>query len=179
MSGFIYKLNAMEHASQADHSDKMGYADKRKAVLSHVTELERELAAAQCRIGAIGRIPDVRDRAGVGDGSVYDAVVALTGALAIAKSDLTACQEQLKAAQCPIGISNPEICSAGTCNTCLSAKLKAAQELNAPIPRSIVIDSLSEQLKKAGTRLFDLEQQLQSTNEQLARYKAAEGEKHD
>src|SRR3990167_8525473 len=44
MSNFIYKLNAMEHASQAEHPDKMGYADKRKAVLGHVAELEAKLA---------------------------------------------------------------------------------------------------------------------------------------
>ena len=43
-SQFIYKLNAMEHASQADHPDKMGYADKRKAVLDYVVELEAEVA---------------------------------------------------------------------------------------------------------------------------------------
>ena len=44
MSDFSYKLNAMEHASQAEHPDKMGYADKRKAVLGHVAELEAKLA---------------------------------------------------------------------------------------------------------------------------------------
>jgi hypothetical protein len=39
---FEYLLNAMEHASQADHPDKMGYADKRKAVLEYVAKLEAD-----------------------------------------------------------------------------------------------------------------------------------------
>src|SRR3990167_7135716 len=43
MSDFSYKLNAMEHASQNEHPYKMGYADKRKAVLGHVAELEAKL----------------------------------------------------------------------------------------------------------------------------------------
>ena len=35
---------------------------------------------------------------------------------------------ELEAAQCPIGISTPEICSAGTCLTCLQARLKAERK---------------------------------------------------
>ena len=56
MSDFIYKLNAMEHASQADHPDKMGYADKRKAVLDHVAALEAKLAAAATVTGRIAEL---------------------------------------------------------------------------------------------------------------------------
>ena len=52
MSNFIYKLNAMEHASQAEHPDKMGYADKRKAVLGHVAELEAKLTSLEQIVNA-------------------------------------------------------------------------------------------------------------------------------
>ena len=50
MSQFIYLLNAMEHASQADHPDKMGYARKRQAVLEYVEKLEASRGEAVQRI---------------------------------------------------------------------------------------------------------------------------------
>jgi hypothetical protein len=39
---FNYLLNAMERAGQEAHPAKAGYAGKRKALLAHVRELERD-----------------------------------------------------------------------------------------------------------------------------------------
>lgn len=40
MTHFDYLLNAFEHASQADNPAKEGYAEKRRALLAYVRELE-------------------------------------------------------------------------------------------------------------------------------------------
>lgn len=41
---FNYLLNAMEHAAREAHPAKAGYAGKRKALMAHVRELERDAA---------------------------------------------------------------------------------------------------------------------------------------
>jgi hypothetical protein len=43
MSDFIYLLNAMEAAAQADNPAQEGYGAKRKAVLDYVAEAEAEI----------------------------------------------------------------------------------------------------------------------------------------
>lgn len=51
-------------------------------------QLERELAEAHGIINSISLIPAVYDRAGIGDGGVRDAVIALSGALISAEAEL-------------------------------------------------------------------------------------------
>jgi hypothetical protein len=41
---FNYLLNAFEHASQSDKPAENGYGQKRRALLAHVRELERDAA---------------------------------------------------------------------------------------------------------------------------------------
>jgi hypothetical protein len=43
VSDFIYKLNAMENAAQQKNPNAAGYGEKRKAVLEHVSRLEKKL----------------------------------------------------------------------------------------------------------------------------------------
>jgi hypothetical protein len=43
---FDYLLNAFEHASQSDDPAKLGYSDKRKALIAYVRDLERRTLAA-------------------------------------------------------------------------------------------------------------------------------------
>lgn len=60
------------------------------------TPLTDEINRLRSMLDAIARIPAVRDRAGVGDGSVHDAVVALSGALISAESELAALRRQIE-----------------------------------------------------------------------------------
>lgn len=62
---FIYLLNAMERAAQAEHPAKEGYAEKRRAVLQYVESRDAELRAARgCRTDprAAAAEPETIDR---------------------------------------------------------------------------------------------------------------------
>ncbi len=64
---FNYLLNAFELATQAAEPAKYGYAEKRRALLAHVRELERKAAVADRLDAPPGRTPEAGQCWKVGD----------------------------------------------------------------------------------------------------------------
>jgi hypothetical protein len=57
MSQFVYLLNAMERAAQAEFPAEHGYSDKRRAVLEYVAKLEAPRPEVQTWVPVEERLP--------------------------------------------------------------------------------------------------------------------------